>query len=759
MTAAAIVRYFDLKDIGSSQWDQSIQELTERLQLYVESRFSAALIEECTFWNVAAKITVLHAINSGNGNVSENCTALDLKMFKLYQSNKSIFFKYVTEFRLRVGRLRSQKNKPERKIIGHIFRRTSHMETRRNDLTEKAASVQELIYKYSEKVENGAWDVYETAKFVEMCVQIQAKEFFMDDVRQLSKTITQYAESCGVYCEGDTSRTVYGIIKRTPLIDYLLSGGSKGREGANQIEKEMVKLYRENPLSFQWIIDEANRRMTMEEPIAVTSQKQEKISEIGAGIEENCLQLLRDKFPKGIRPSSSLDCKRFYNFYLEEYGEELSLDNSSFRRILKKIGNEKDGRIVARGGEEQKHLIEKICGEAREVLESGISCIFLEAVFNRYKDDIESLLQIYKDEDLAPILKKNLGDSYDVVKQKRQGSAICLKTIKPNPVEDIKNCIRKHGTSMTYADMEKEIWFFPFRKVKQVLNLTPSIICTDEKTYMAVEMFPVNKSDLEKISEIISRGLTEAQNGIIKDEDCRRMVESEMPSLANDLREFTLRAFHNSLSFFLGDKFAFSTHVISRRNQYFDSYRMYGEFCQEHEKCSLDDLQELSKEVNVPIHWDIVRKCMIRANEDEFLQTKLLEFDVPRVDNVLEQYCQGAYLPLGKVRSFLHFPSMEIGWTPYLLESYLYAGGSQKFKLLHARFLDNDCTGAIVRIDAGFDDYEELLVDVLANSKKWTDRDTALDFLVSECYMKRRRYDNLDKIMKQARLLREKKKS
>lgn len=759
MTAAVIVQYLELKDIESSQWDNSIHELTERLRIYVGSRFSSALIDECTFWNVAAKITALHSIYSGAGNVKDNCTTLDSKMFQLYQANKSIFFKYLTEFRLWIWHVKRGKNKINQKRIGHIFRPEPQVETKNSRIEEKTIPVQEeLRYKEPEKIEN-AWDMYETAKLIEMCIQIQTKEFFMDEVRQLSKTVTQYAKRNGVSCEGDTSRTVYGIIKRTPLIDYLLSDGSKGREGANQIEKEMVKLYRENPRSFQGIIDEANRRMTMEEPVAAISQKQEKTSEIDAGVEENCLQLLRAKFPKGIRPASSLDCKRFYNFYSEEYGEELSLDSSSFILILKKIGKEKDGRIVAQGGEEQKRLLEKISNEVKDVLLSGISCIYLESLFNRYKEEIESSLQVYKDEELIPILKKTLGADYDIVKRKRHGALICLQFGNPAPNKDIKNCIIRHGTAMTYAEMEKEIWFFPFRKIKQVLSVTPSIIHIDKSTYMAVELFPFNQSDLEKICELIRRSLNESQSGIIKDEDCRSMVEKEMPSLANDLREFTLQAFHNALSFLLWDRFAFSSHVIGKKTQSLDSYRIYLDFCKEREKCTLDDLQELSKEVNTPIYWSIVHRYMFRINEEEFWQKKLLEIDVPRVDSVLEQYCQGEYMSLGAVRSFLHFPPIEVGWTPYLLESYLYSGGSRKFKLLHISFLENDCIGAIVRKESNLYDYKDLLIDVLAHSEAWTDKKSALEFLVAEGYLKRKRYDNLNKIMKQAQLIREKKKS
>ena len=90
------------------------------------------------------------------------------------------------------------------------------------------------------------------------------------------------------------------------------------------------------------------------------------------------------------------------------------------------------------------------------------------------------------------------------------------------------------------------------------------------------------------------------------------------------------------------------------------------------------------------------------------------------------------------------------------MESYLYAGFSKKFALLHVRVLENDCTGAIVRKDTSFNDYIALLVDALAHSKEWNDRETALEFLAMEGYLKRGRYEKLDEVMQKARLAREK---
>ena len=743
MVAKVIDRYVALQKIDSSKWDQSIEQLTAEMQSYTHNHLPPPDGTECTFLDVAAKIASIHAIFMETGAVGVDYTSLDREMCRIYRNNLRRFRNFVAAF------------DEQASLTGGEEKRTI-VETARKK--EKPESVQ--------TASSSAWDIYETAKLVETCIQIQGKDSFMDDIRQLSKAVMQYAEQRGITAD-DTSRMVYGINKRRPFIDYLLSGGHKGQAGATQTETELVKLYQEQPQRFQIIIDEADRRMGLtpttagkqdspqKQRNACASDGQEKTSTASVSVEENCLQLLRN-FHKGIKVGSSLERDKFKNAYAEQYGDELPVDDVLFDRFLKSIGTERDGRIFARSGEEQKCLLEEIRREVTEILDSGVSCVFVESLFERHKEQIESLLQIYQDEDLEPILHQILGDDYVISRQKKQGATICMEGNSPNPDKDVKNCLLHHGTSMTYAEMEKELWFLPFRRVKQAINNISSIICTDDKTYMAVELFPASEDDLGEIRKIIGRKLAESQTGMITDEDCRRMVENELPSLASDLQGLTIRAFQNALTFLLKDDFGFAAHVISRKNQNINSYRVYKDFCEEHKKCSLDDFQEFSKEMNVPIHWETVRERMVRVNEEDFWQKELLHFDVPYVDGLLEQYCQDAYLPLAQIRNFLHFPAMETVWTPYLLESYLYAGFSKYFTLLHARFLPDDCTGAIVRKDAGFDDYDDLMVDVLTHSREWNDRETALDFLVKEGYLKRRRYEKLDEAMKKARLAREK---
>lgn len=104
---------------------------------------------------------------------------------------------------------------------------------------------------------------------------------------------------------------------------------------------------------------------------------------------------------------------------------------------------------------------------------------------------------------------------------------------------------------------------------------------------------------------------------------------------------------------------------------------------------------------------------------------------------------------------FMHFPTICVQWNGYVLESYIYKY-SKKFKLLHASFSASGVFGAVVRQDSGIENYQELIIDVLAHSSQWSEKNSALELLVEQGYQQRKRYADIEKIVHEAKLLREK---
>ena len=132
-----------------------------------------------------------------------------------------------------------------------------------------------------------------------------------------------------------------------------------------------------------------------------------------------------------------------------------------------------------------------------------------------------------------------------------------------------------------------------------------------------------------------------------------------------------------------------------------------------------------------------------------------MNFEVDVIDKVLDTFYDSSYVPLKDIDLFMHFPALSVQWNGYVLESYVYKY-SKKFKLLHASFSTSGFFGAMVRKDSGIEDYRTLIVDVLANSNQWNDKNSALEFLVGQGYQQRRKYADIEKVVHEAKLLREK---
>ena len=107
-------------------------------------------------------------------------------------------------------------------------------------------------------------------------------------------------------------------------------------------------------------------------------------------------------------------------------------------------------------------------------------------------------------------------------------------------------------------------------------------------------------------------------------------------------------------------------------------------------------------------------------------------------------------------RDFGTFPYAGYPWNEYLLEHFV-ANYSQKFMLLHIGYSANMCAGAIVKQASSFRNFNDLLVEILANSNIVLNEDSALEYLRQQGYIARRRYSDIGRIVTEAKVVRSKK--
>lgn len=300
------------------------------------------------------------------------------------------------------------------------------------------------------------------------------------------------------------------------------------------------------------------------------------------------------------------------------------------------------------------------------------------------------------------------------------------------------------------------MWFIPLDKVKHIMNVTRSIVNVKPETFFYAPNLLVNQEEIMKIKGFIQRELESRL--YITDNELRKKIEEDCPGVAINTSEFTTYGLRNCLGYILRAEYQFNGSIISAYGREVNMAEVFTEYCVYREQITIDELKTLASEMNVPIYWDVVRKHTVRVSEDIFLREDQINFDIETTEDILESLLEKEYVPLKDIGLFTHFPPLSVQWNGYVLESYLYKY-SRKFRLLHTSFSASGFFGAVVKADSPIEDYRTLIIDVLVHSNQWMDAKDALNLLVSEGYQQRRRYEDIDKVVHEAKLLRERQNS
>ena len=143
----------------------------------------------------------------------------------------------------------------------------------------------------------------------------------------------------------------------------------------------------------------------------------------------------------------------------------------------------------------------------------------------------------------------------------------------------------------------------------------------------------------------------------------------------------------------------------------------------------------------------------MRISETEFVNRKLISFDVDVTDRALENFCLGDYLSLQDISSamMMHLPPCGYRWNGYLLLSYIYCF-SKAFRLFYNSLGKTGYYGAMVKRSCEeIDCYSRLVERVLTDDDTWTTESEALDVLVQKGIQAQRRFRGIDQRVAQAR--------
>lgn len=477
-----------------------------------------------------------------------------------------------------------------------------------------------------------------------------------------------------------------------------------------------------------------NKQMTIQDVIIEKPQ-----------VDDRWLSILRDYFPEGYMLNDFLSQFQASAYWQQQYGEICPIAGETIDNAMRAVGAVRDGRVFARS-EANQQLIAAICAEINDIL-SCYTTVFRSCIYDRYHDQLAAC-QIYTEPVMTQQLLSMSGGSfystYQVFARPGQESSVML---------DARKVLREHGGAMPVDDVAKVLWFIPRDTIYHSLSVDDDSINIGSSTWMLAEHFPLTREDAERIGEMLDEVFLSAS--YVQAFDLIPLLRDRLPSIADNLSGLNYNAVYNIVAYYLKGRFSFTKAIISPKGTSIDFTVIFRSYAAEHDSFTLSDLEALAAELKLPIYWESTFSGgAVRVSKTEFVNRRLIHFDVEATDAALEGLCSGDYLPLMSVSSamMMHLPSCGYRWNGYLLQSYVH-GFSKVFRLSYSSFGKEGYYGAMVRRDCQeIYDYGSLIERVLTDNDSWETSGDALDLLVKQGYQAMRRYKGIDNAMAKARL-------
>lgn len=460
-------------------------------------------------------------------------------------------------------------------------------------------------------------------------------------------------------------------------------------------------------------------------------------------------ELLDKYFQKGFRMESSLDMKKLRRFYQEQYGAELSDEDDLVCQGISSVTILHDGKAYLPDSMLSQEKKEKLLQYIEDRFSSGCDAIYYGALFTEFEEAFQGE-RIYTPEMLKTYLSYINKGNYVL-----QRSYLAKDyTVQMNPEDDIREYLKEAAGPVEVERLAAELSYIPEQKIKFALSTNNDFIWNATGEYFYEDCVHFSNSELEWISQFILDGIEERD--FVTGNELVEAVEAHFPDIREMYQWITPVGMRNVIGYKLNDRFSFNGNIISKYGEDLSMAEVYAKYCRKHSRFTLDELNVLKQELDSTIYFDEIYANSLRISQNEFVSQDMAQFDVEATDEAIGRICTGQYMSLQEIRDFGTFPYAGYPWNEYLLEHFV-ANYSQKFMLLHIGFSANVCAGAIVKQASSFKDFNDLLVDILANSNIVLDEDSALEYLRQQGYIARRRYSDIGRIVTEAKVVRSKK--
>lgn len=460
-------------------------------------------------------------------------------------------------------------------------------------------------------------------------------------------------------------------------------------------------------------------------------------------------ELLDKYFQKGFRMDSSLDMKKLRRFYLEQYETELADEDGTVCQDIETVAILHDGKAYLPDSMLSREKKDKLLQYIDDRFSSECDAIYYGALFSEFEEILQGE-RIYTPEMLKTYLSYINNGRYVL-----QRSYLAKDySVQMNPDEEIREYLKESVGPVEVEQLASALSYIPEQKIKFALSTNSDFIWNATGEYFHEDCVHFSNSELEWISQFIEDGIEERD--FVTGNELVEAVEAHFPDIKEMYQWITLVGMRNVIGYKLKDRFSFNGNIISKYGEELSMAEVYVKYCHKHSRFTLDELNVLKQELGSTIYFDEIYANSLRISQRDFVSPDMAQFDVEATDESIARICTGQYVSLQEIRDFGTFPYAGYPWNEYLVEAFV-ANYSRKFRLLHIGYNANVCAGAIVKQASSFQNFNDLLIDILANSDIVLNEDSALEYLRQQGYIARRRYSDIGRILTEAKVVRSKK--
>lgn len=474
-----------------------------------------------------------------------------------------------------------------------------------------------------------------------------------------------------------------------------------------------------------------------------------KSAEPASSEEDKLAQVLREKFPDGLR-QQNLAMKQYKARYEEIFGEALLVQNAMLMEKLRDIGEVRvDGRIYAKASGAEQGILEDIAKDLMRLLDESASSLYWPCIYEHYRNEFSGL-SIFTEDVMRSELMPLFSSDYVC------GEVISKRWETQSRGEEIRRLVTGSPVAISLTSIQEKIWYWPQNMVKKFLDGVPGIIKAKDLYFYGPN---VTLSDTEK--QRLRDALLEdiAQRQFITNVRLREILEESCPGVAIDMSSLDNALLRKALATL------FPTDFIERAKGLFPAGHMKSgreqiqEYCHAHTKLSASDIKSFAKQRGILGNiCNYVMDEMVRVSPEEWIRRDHVHFqgkEAHIIQKIGQQMGEKICMPLEEFTLFLSFPDIGIPWNSYVLESFLYKNDAIlcPFSLVQANggVSDSGVYGAVIKKGYAIDSYDDVLIELLSRSSDWQTDEEALDFIVAHKLQVLRKLKQIGTIVKQAK--------